>query len=134
MRDAIAMAQRLGGDKRVDYINTHGTSTPVGDVKELGAIKELFDNEFDYCPNIGSTKSLSGHALSVAGVHEAIYSLLMMDRGFLAESANIVDVRVESTPGGPGFAPAFKARHEQSNAAKRVESALRLSEFGRARR
>jgi len=100
MRDAIAMAQRLGGDKQVDYINTHGTSTPVGDVKELGAIKELFDKEFDYMPNIGSTKSLSGHALSVAGVHEAIYSLLMMDRGFLAESANIFNI-VDEAEGMP---------------------------------
>lgn len=96
MRDAIAMANRLGGEKPVDYINTHGTSTPVGDVKELGAIKELFDNEFDYKPKVGSTKSLSGHALSVAGVHEAIYSLLMMERGFLAESANIVNLVEEA--------------------------------------
>ena len=100
MREAIAMANRLGGEKKVDYINTHGTSTPVGDVAELGAIKDLFTNEFDYIPNIGSTKSLSGHALSVAGVHEAIYSLLMMDRGFLAESANIVNL-VDEAEGLP---------------------------------
>jgi len=92
MREAIQMANRLGGDKQVDYVNTHGTSTPIGDVKELGAIKHLFTAEFDYIPNIGSTKSLSGHALSVAGVHEAIYSLLMMNRSFLAESANIVNI------------------------------------------
>jgi len=92
MREAIQMANRLGGDKQVDYVNTHGTSTPIGDVKELGAIKHLFTAEFDYIPNIGSTKSLSGHALSVAGVHEAIYSLLMMNRNFLAESANIVNI------------------------------------------
>ena len=100
MREAIAMANRLGGEKKVDYINTHGTSTPVGDVAELGAIKDLFTQEFDYIPNIGSTKSLSGHALSVAGVHEAIYSLLMMDRGFLAESANIVNL-VDEAEGLP---------------------------------
>ena len=78
MREAIAMANKIGGDKPVDYVNTHGTSTPVGDVKELGAIQGLFDEEFDYFPKVGSTKSLSGHALSVAGVHEAIYSLLMI--------------------------------------------------------
>lgn len=100
MRDAIAMANRLGGQKQVDYINTHGTSTPVGDLAELGAIKGLFTEEFDYIPNIGSTKSLSGHALSVAGVHEAIYSLLMMERGFLAESANIVNL-VDEAEGLP---------------------------------
>ena len=91
MREAMAMADALGGVKQVDYINTHGTSTPVGDVKELGAIKNVFEGK-DHVPFIGSTKSLSGHALSVAGVHEAIYSLLMMERGFLAESANIVDL------------------------------------------
>lgn len=86
MRDALAMADFIGGEKPVDYINTHGTSTPVGDVKELAAIRSVFEGQN---PHIGSTKSLSGHALSVAGVHEAIYSLLMMDRAFLAESANI---------------------------------------------
>ena len=100
MREAIAMANKIGGDKPVDYVNTHGTSTPVGDVKELGAIQGLFDEEFDYFPKVGSTKSLSGHALSVAGVHEAIYSLLMMDRGFLAESANIFDI-VDEAEGVP---------------------------------
>lgn len=91
MRDAIEMADALGGVKKIDYINTHGTSTPVGDVKELGAIKNVFADS-DYQPGVGSTKSLSGHALSVAGVHEAIYSLLMMERGFLAESANIFNI------------------------------------------
>ena len=95
MRQAMATV-----DGSIDYINTHGTSTPVGDVAELGAIKDLFTEEFDYIPNIGSTKSLSGHALSVAGVHEAIYSLLMMDRGFLAESANIVNL-VDEAEGLP---------------------------------
>mmetsp|Transcript_17586 Transcript_17586/g.57029 ORF Transcript_17586/g.57029 Transcript_17586/m.57029 type:complete len:483 (+) Transcript_17586:219-1667(+) len=91
MRKALDMASALGGTKKVDYINTHGTSTPVGDIKELAAIENLF-SEFGYYPHIGSTKSLSGHALSVAGVHEAIYSMLMMERGFLAESANIVNL------------------------------------------
>jgi len=91
MRDAMAMADALGGKKKVDYVNTHGTSTPVGDVKELAAIDHVF-SDMDYFPYVGSTKSLSGHALSVAGVHEAIYSMLMMERGFLAESANIVNL------------------------------------------
>ncbi|KAJ8601155.1 hypothetical protein CTAYLR_008491 [Chrysophaeum taylorii] len=99
MREALAMADAVAGPKKIDYVNTHGTSTPVGDVKELAAIRNVFDDK-GYFPHIGSTKSLSGHALSVAGVHEAIYSLLMMDRGFLAESANIVNL-VEEADGLP---------------------------------
>merc|ERR1712190_325668 len=91
MKLAIEMADSLGGKKRVDYVNTHGTSTPVGDTQELKAVKRVFEEE-GYQPYVGSTKSLSGHAVGVAGVHEAIYSLLMADRGFLAESANIDDV------------------------------------------
>ncbi|MDN5843165.1 MAG: beta-ketoacyl-ACP synthase I [Alcaligenaceae bacterium] len=70
----------------IDYINTHGTSTPVGDVKELEAIREVFP---DGQAAIASTKSLSGHALGAAGVNEAIYTLLMMEHGFIAASANI---------------------------------------------
>ncbi len=70
----------------VDYINTHGTSTPVGDVKEIEAIREVFGERQ---PLIASTKSLSGHALGAAGVNEAIYTLLMMQHGFAAASANI---------------------------------------------
>jgi len=70
----------------IDYINAHGTSTPVGDVKELEAIKSVFKETI---PNIGSTKSLSGHALGAAGVNEAIYSLLMLQNNFMAESVNI---------------------------------------------
>lgn len=74
----------------IDYINTHGTSTPVGDVKELEAIREVFgDNGLKQNPAIASTKSLSGHALGAAGVNEAIYTLLMMENGFIAASANI---------------------------------------------
>ena len=88
---AMADAQRNAGDKPIDYINTHGTSTPVGDVMEVGAIKKLFD-EKGYQPYVGSTKSLSGHALGAAGVHEAIYTLLMMNNDFMAESANIHDL------------------------------------------
>lgn len=70
----------------IDYINAHGTSTPVGDIRELEAVKAVFGNAV---PRISSTKSLSGHSLGAAGVHEAIYTLLMMEHGFIAASANI---------------------------------------------
>ena len=73
----------------VEYVNTHGTSTPVGDVKELEALREVFQDKMPY---IGATKSLSGHALGAAGVHEAIYSLIMMKEKFLAASANIKEL------------------------------------------
>ncbi|MDO6707153.1 beta-ketoacyl-ACP synthase I [Photobacterium sp. 1_MG-2023] len=73
-------------DAPVDYINTHGTSTPVGDVKELGAIQELFGQN---SPAISATKAMTGHALGAAGVHEAIYSTLMLENGFIAPSINI---------------------------------------------
>ncbi len=81
----------------VDYINTHGTSTPVGDVVELGAIKEVFG---DAIPSISSTKALSGHSLGAASVHEAIYCMLMMRDGFVAGSAHIseLDERAASFP------------------------------------
>ncbi|MCW9059308.1 MAG: beta-ketoacyl-ACP synthase I [Gammaproteobacteria bacterium] len=91
-------------DTPIDYINAHGTSTPVGDLKELGAIREVFG---DQAPFIGSTKSLTGHALGAAGVHEAIYSLLMMHKGFLAESANITEL----DPAAEGF-PILRSRQE----------------------
>ena len=71
---------------KIDYINTHGTSTPIGDIKELEAIKELFKDEIPY---LSSTKSLTGHSLGATGVHEAIYCLLMMENNFLCGSANI---------------------------------------------
>ena len=70
----------------IDYINTHGTSTPVGDITELNAIKETFQNKI---PKISSTKSLTGHPLGAASVHEAIYSLIMLENNFIAASANI---------------------------------------------
>jgi 3-oxoacyl-[acyl-carrier-protein] synthase-1 len=70
----------------IDYLNTHGTSTPVGDVAELRAMRNVFG---DQVPAFGSTKSLSGHSLGAAGVHEAIYSLLMMQDGFIAGSINV---------------------------------------------
>lgn len=79
-----------GVEGGVDYINTHGTSTLVGDVKELEAIRAVFgDNADGKVPAIASTKSLSGHALGAAGVNEAIYTLLMMEHNFIAASANI---------------------------------------------
>jgi 3-oxoacyl-[acyl-carrier-protein] synthase-1 len=79
-----------GVEGNIDYINTHGTSTPVGDVKELEAIREVFgENGLNQKPAIASTKSLSGHALGAAGVNEAIYTLLMMENNFIAASANI---------------------------------------------
>jgi len=73
----------------VDYINAHGTSTPIGDIKELEAITEVFGSEI---PVISSTKSLTGHALGAAGVNEAIYSLLMLEHDFICESANIQEL------------------------------------------
>ena len=81
----------------IDYINTHGTSTPVGDSKEMGAIREVFG---DRMPNITSTKSLTGHSLGAAGVQESIYSILMMQGGFIGESAHIetLDPEFEGMP------------------------------------
>jgi 3-oxoacyl-[acyl-carrier-protein] synthase-1 len=81
----------------VEYINAHGTSTPVGDVKELEAVKTVFGDD---SPPISATKSLTGHALGAAGVNEAIYSLLMLEHGFLAASANIdnLDPKAEGFP------------------------------------
>merc|ERR1719258_840973 len=95
MKMAMAMADEIGGKKEVEYVNTHGTSTPVGDTMELNGIKKVF-TEAGYMPYAGSTKSLSGHALGAAGVHEAIYSLLMVRDGFLAESANINELVEEA--------------------------------------
>ncbi len=84
-------------DTPIDYVNTHGTSTPVGDVRELEALREVFDGQM---PAIASTKSLTGHALGAAGVHEAIYSLLMLEGGFIAPSINIdnLDSAAEGMP------------------------------------
>src|SRR3990172_4073696 len=88
MRQAVK-----GADIPVDYINTHGTSTPVGDVVELRALREVFG---DRVPPISSTKSLTGHSLGAAGVHEAIYCLLMMQHNFIAASANIDELDAEA--------------------------------------
>jgi 3-oxoacyl-[acyl-carrier-protein] synthase-1 len=92
------MRQALSTVKgEVDYINAHGTSTPVGDTRELEAVREVFGAKV---PKINSTKSLTGHALGAAGVNEAIYSLLMMEAGFLCASANIenIDPAAEAMP------------------------------------
>jgi len=78
---------------KIDYINTHGTSTPVGDITELRAVKEAFG---DRIPKISSTKSLTGHPLGAASVHEAIYSLIMMKNNFIAASANIAEMDDEA--------------------------------------
>jgi len=79
-------------DYPIDYINTHGTSTPVGDVKELAALREVFGDKMPY---FNSTKSLTGHSLGATGVQEAIYSLLMMENNFICESANIEELEPE---------------------------------------
>ena len=86
----LAMAD-LGG-RRIDYLNPHGTSTPVGDVKEMGAVREVFGQDV---PLISSTKSLTGHSLGAAGAQEAIYSLLMLNNVFAAESAHIENLDPE---------------------------------------
>jgi 3-oxoacyl-[acyl-carrier-protein] synthase-1 len=84
-------------DSPIDYINTHGTSTPVGDVRELEALAQVFK---DKVPPVASTKSLTGHALGAAGVHEAIFSMIMMEQSFIAPSINI-DVLDEKAAGIP---------------------------------
>ena len=89
MQQALAGMDGKGLEGGVDYINTHGTSTPVGDVAELRAMKEVFG---DKVPAFASTKSLTGHSLGAAGVQEAIYSLLMMQNDFIAASANVETV------------------------------------------
>jgi 3-oxoacyl-[acyl-carrier-protein] synthase I len=78
--------------EKVDYINPHATSTPVGDKREVEAIREVFGDDI---PPISATKSLTGHSLGAAGAHEAIYSILMMQGGFICESANIAEIDPE---------------------------------------
>jgi 3-oxoacyl-[acyl-carrier-protein] synthase-1 len=82
----MRLALEEAGGRKVDYLNPHGTGTPIGDVKEMDAVRQVFGAEV---PLISSTKSLTGHSLGAAGAHEAIYCLLMMGGGFVAESANI---------------------------------------------
>ncbi len=89
----------------IDYINPHATSTPIGDLKEIEAIREVFG---DKCPPISATKSLTGHSLGAAGAQEAIYSLLMMNNGFICESANIENL-------DPAFADMPIVRERRDN-------------------
>src|SRR4026208_244300 len=91
----------------VDYINPHATSTPIGDIKEIEAIREVFGAK---CPPISATKSLTGHSLGAAGAQEAIYSLLMMNNGFICESANIETI-------DPAFADVPIVRERRDNVA-----------------
>ena len=101
MRLALATVR-----EKVDYINPHGTSTPIGDKKEIEAIREVFGKDI---PPISSTKSLTGHSLGATGVQEAIYALLMMKGGFLCESANIEEL-------DPEFADVPILRQRRDNA------------------
>ena len=86
----MQMALSTVGSK-IDYINPHATSTEVGDLKEIEAIRAVFGSG-DKCPPIAATKSLTGHSQGATGVHEAIYSLLLMNNGFICESANITEL------------------------------------------
>jgi 3-oxoacyl-[acyl-carrier-protein] synthase-1 len=100
--DGMALS---GVSAPVDYINPHATSTPVGDLKEIEAIREVFGAK---CPPISATKSLTGHSLGAAGAQEAIYSLLMMNSGFICESANIETI-------DPAFTDMPIVRERQDN-------------------
>ena len=93
----MKIALKEAGHRKITYLNPHGTSTPVGDEKEMGAVRDVFGSEL---PMISSTKSLTGHSLGAAGAQEAIYCLLMMQNGFAAESANIenLDPAFEGMP------------------------------------
>lgn len=90
----MALKSTSGNAQAIDYINAHGTSTPVGDMVELRAIKKVFGQEI---PPISSTKSLSGHSLGAAGVHEAIYALLMLKYNFICGTANVEEMEAEAT-------------------------------------
>ena len=100
----MKIALEMAGNPRIDYLNPHGTSTPVGDSKEMGAVRRVFGDDL---PMISSTKSLTGHSLGAAGVQEAIYCLLMMKHGFAAESAHIRNL----DPEFEGM-PILRSRHE----------------------
>ena len=100
----MRLAMEMAGNRRIDYLNPHGTSTPVGDSKEMGAVRNVFG---DSAPMISSTKSLTGHSLGAAGAQEAIYSLLMLQNGFAAESAHIHTL----DPEFDGM-PILRARHD----------------------
>jgi 3-oxoacyl-[acyl-carrier-protein] synthase-1 len=102
----MRMALEAAGGRRIDYLNPHGTSTEVGDIREMEAVRQVFGDD---PPLISSTKSLTGHSLGAAGAQEAIYCLLMMQAGFAAESANIDTL-------DPAFAdlPILRARKEMA--------------------
>ena len=102
MRQALATVRAP-----IDYINPHATSTPIGDLKEMEALRELFGSE-EKCPPISATKSLTGHSQGATGVHEAIYSMLMMQNGFICESAHIDDL-------DPAFADMPIVRERRDN-------------------
>ncbi|MGZ8396033.1 MAG: beta-ketoacyl-ACP synthase I [Rhodoplanes sp.] len=109
--EGAARCMRLalqGVGPKIDYINPHATSTPIGDLKEIEAIREVFGTG-DKCPPISATKSLTGHSQGATGVHEAIYSLLMMNNGFICESANIENL-------DPLFADVPIVRERRDNA------------------
>jgi 3-oxoacyl-[acyl-carrier-protein] synthase-1 len=93
----MRLAMAGAGNRRIDYLNPHGTGTPLGDLKEMGAVRDVFGSAV---PLISSTKALTGHSLGAAGAQEAIYSMLMMREGFVAESANIetIDPAFEDLP------------------------------------
>ncbi len=102
----MKLAMKGAGGRKIDYLNPHGTGTPVGDVKEMEAVRAVFG---DAAPLISSTKSLTGHSLGAAGAQEAIYCLLMMQNGFLAESAHIDNL-------DPAFSdiPILRAREDKA--------------------
>jgi 3-oxoacyl-[acyl-carrier-protein] synthase-1 len=105
---ARCMRQALAGVKvPIDYINPHATSTPIGDLKEIEAVREVFGSG-DKCPPISATKSLTGHSQGATGAHEAIYSLLMMQNGFICESAHIDEL-------DPAFSDIPIVRSRQDN-------------------
>ena len=91
----LALSQ-MPEDRRIDYINAHGTSTPVGDVKEIVAVRNIFGE--GSTPPVTSTKSMTGHSLGAAGVQEAIYSMLMMNKGFIAPSINVTELDPDLAP------------------------------------
>ena len=115
-----------GVNAPVDYINPHATSTPIGDIKEIEAIREVFGAK---CPPISATKSLTGHSLGATGVQEAIYSMLMMQNGFICESANIENI-------DPAMAdmPIVRERRGQRQARLRAVELVRLRRHQRIRR
>lgn len=104
----MKLAMSSIGDTKIDYINAHGTSTPVGDLIELNAIRAAFEGRD--LPHVSSTKSLTGHSQGAAGVQEAIYSLLMLNNNFLAESANI-----ENLDEGAGDFPLVRQRIDNAD-------------------